>query len=128
VLTATNLQENLMVNGYVIGDSTGRSTVSNAQDGGASECPNLRFQSSQIEVYARFVLLNEHDAVSYLLHRKAQFLVTDIVRPLLQVSDESVARLRNDRVIDGVKPGQTTVQVTNQTLQSNTVILFLLNT
>jgi len=47
-----------------------------------------------------------------MLHRKAQFLVTDIVRSLLQVTDETIAHLRDNKVIDGVKPGQTSVQVT----------------
>jgi len=63
-------------------------------------------------VYARFVLTDEHDATLYLLHQKAKFLVTDIVRSLLQVADETVARLRDSRVIDAVEPGQTSVQVT----------------
>lgn len=72
-----------------------------------SDCSNLLFQSSLVDVYARFV----DDSGSYLLHRKAQFLVTDVVRSLLQVADETVARLRDDYVIDGVKPGQTSVQV-----------------
>jgi len=76
-----------------------------------SECTN-RFQSSLVDVYARFVLADERAAASYLLHRKAQFLVTDIVQSLLQVGDEAVAYLRrNDKVIDGIQPGRTTVQV-----------------
>jgi len=95
----------------VIGDSTGESHATKAQNGTTTECSKLRFQSSLVDVYARFVLLDERGAVSYLLHRKAQFLVTDVVRPLLQVDDETVAQLRNVRVIDGNRPGQTSVQV-----------------
>jgi len=95
----------------VIGFSSGGSTVTKGQNGSASSCSNLRYQSSLIDVYARFVLTDEHDTTSYLLHRKAKFLVTDVVRPLLQVADDAVARLRDDRVIDGIKPGQTAVQV-----------------
>ena len=96
----------------VIGYSTGRSTPARGRNGTSSECTKLRFQSSLVDVYARFVLADEHAATSYLLHRKAQFLVTDIVHSLLQVADETVAHLRNDKVVDGVKPGRTSVQVT----------------
>jgi len=82
-----------------------------AGNGSTSECTDLRFQSSLVDIYARFVLTDNHEAMSYLLHRKAQFLVTDIVRSLLQVADETVAHLRNSRVVDGVKPGHTSLQV-----------------
>jgi len=92
--------------------SAGGSTVTEGQKDTTSVCSNLRFQSSLIDVYARFLLSNEHDTTVYLLHQKAKFLVTDIVRPLLQVTDETVAHLRDRRVIDAVEPGQTSVQVT----------------
>jgi len=92
--------------------SAGGSTVTEGQKDTTSACSNLRFQSSLIDVYARFLLSNEHDTTVYLLHQKAKFIVTDIVRPLLQVTDETVAHLRDRRVIDAVEPGQTSVQVT----------------
>jgi len=105
------MQEICVCCACVIGHSIGQSTVRKGQNGTTSECSNLRFQTSLIDVYARFVLADERGAMSYLLDRKAQFLVTDIVRSLLQVADEAVAHLRNYKVIDGVKAGQTSVQV-----------------
>jgi len=97
---------------FIICYSDGGSTVPKGQNGTTSKCSDLRFQSSLVDVYARFVLTDERHTTSYMLHRKAQFLVTDIVRSLLQVTDETIAHLRDNKVIDGVKPGQTSVQVT----------------
>jgi len=113
ILTVLNVCLLRDVYACVIGCSAGRSTVARGRNATSSECSNLRFQSSVIDVYARFVLIDEHAATSYLLHRKAQFLVTDIVHSLLQVADETIARLRNEKVVDGVKPGRTSVQVTS---------------
>jgi len=94
----------------VIFHSAGRSTE--GQKDTRTACSNVRFQSSLIDVYTRFVLTDERDATVYLLHQKAKFLVTDVIRPLLQIADETVARLRDGRVIDAVELGQTSVQVT----------------
>jgi len=92
--------------------------VTEGQKDTTTACSDLRFQSSLVDVYARFILTDEHDTTRYLLHQKAKFLVTDVVRPLLQVADESVARLRDSRVIDAVEPGQTSVQVTRCTAEN----------
>jgi len=46
----------------------------------------------------------------YMVHRKAQFHVTELVRAQLRVSDQSVAQLRGN-VVDGIKPGRTEIQV-----------------
>ena len=92
--------------------SGGRSKVAEDQKDTRTSCSDLRSQSSMVDVYARFTVTDEHAATRYLLHQKAKFLVTDVVRPLLQIADESVARLRDSSVIDAVEPGQTSVQVT----------------
>jgi transmembrane protein 132 len=86
-----------------------------AKDNKALPCPSLRFQSAVTEVYARFVLSSSGDGtsspVSYLIHRKALFRVTHLVRHQLRIADTTVARLRDGNIVDGVKPGRTEVQV-----------------
>jgi len=87
----------------------GRGGVTNGE---RPACSDLRLQSSLVEVYARFTATDEHGLTLYLVHRKAKFLVTNLVRPLLQVTNETVARLRDKHVVDGVTVGRTSVQVT----------------
>lgn len=71
----------------------------------------LRYQQSEVEVYARFVL-DDGDRKQYYIHRKALFKVTDVMLPRLRVADVSVATL-HDNIVEGLKPGRTEIQASN---------------
>jgi Transmembrane protein family 132 len=75
-----------------------------------SSCKTQRFQSTIAEVYTRFVL-SDVQPQSYLLHRKASFRVTNLIKHQLRAADTSIARLRDGNVVDGLKPGRTEIQV-----------------
>lgn len=72
------------------------------------------YQSATVDVFARFVTADStHGSPPYMLHRKALFRLTDLVRDRIQMSNNTVARLRSGRmVIDGLRPGRTEIQVT----------------
>jgi len=81
---------------------------------GYSSMPTCRpvYQSATVDVYARFVMADlRHGSPPYMLHRKALFRLTDLLRDHIRLSDESVARLRGGTVVDGLKPGLTEIQV-----------------
>nr|XP_021189588.1 transmembrane protein 132E isoform X1 [Helicoverpa armigera] len=69
----------------------------------------LRYQQSNVEVYARF-LAKDHDSgrVSYFVSRRTWLKVTELV--LTRVSDPRIASLRG-RVLQGRSTGRTEVQV-----------------
>jgi len=70
------------------------------------------YQSATVDVYARFVMADiRHGSPPYMLHRKALFRLTNLLRDRIRLSDESVARLRGGTVVDGLKPGITEIQV-----------------
>jgi len=71
------------------------------------------YQSAMVDVYARFVMADiGHGSPPYMLHRKALFRLTDLLRDRIRLSDQSVARLRAaGTVVDGLKPGVTDIQV-----------------
>jgi len=53
-----------------------------------------------------------HGSPPYMLHRKALFRLTELLRDRIRLSDESIARLRaGGTVVDGLKPGVTEIQV-----------------
>jgi len=79
-------------------------------DGDAEICRNQRFQSAVANAYTRFVLSDVQPTV-YLLHRKASFRVTHLVKNQLRAADSSIASLRNGNVVDGLKIGRTEIQV-----------------
>ncbi|KAJ0180432.1 hypothetical protein K1T71_003836 [Dendrolimus kikuchii] len=71
----------------------------------------LRYQQSNVEVYARF-LAKDHDSgrVSYFVSRRTWLKVTELVMSLMRVADLRIATLRG-RVLQGRSPGRTEVQV-----------------
>ncbi|GBP71122.1 Transmembrane protein 132B [Eumeta japonica] len=71
----------------------------------------LRYQQSNVEVYARF-LAKDHDSgrVSYFVSRRTWLKVTELVLSLMRVSDPRIASLRG-RVLQGRTMGRTEVQV-----------------
>lgn len=81
--------------------------------GNVIEKPNcrLRYQQSTVDVYARF-MTNDHDSgrFTYLINRRTSLRVTDLVLPLLRVSDPRIASLHG-RVLQGRSMGRTEVQV-----------------
>ena len=91
-------------------------------DVGSSSSPACRpvYQSAMVDVYARFVMADiRHGSPPYMLHRKALFRLTDLLRDRIRLSDESVARLRGGTVVDGLKPGITEIQVCNNNNNNN---------
>ena len=100
---------------------TSASESSSSLDSTAGELPSCRplYQSATVDIYARFVMADiRHGSPPYMLHRKALFRLTDLLRGRIRVSDESVARLRGGTVVDGLKPGVTEIQVHWITIQS----------
>jgi len=72
----------------------------------------LRYQTALVEVYARFTVPDGDEHSLYLVHRKALFRVTSLVRSRLRVADESIAAMSNGgRTVDGLRDGRTEVQV-----------------
>lgn len=75
----------------------------------------LRYQQSPVDVYAHF-MASDHDSgrVTYLVNRRTWLRVTDLVLPLLRVSDPRIATLRG-RILQGRSMGRTEVQVSIKT-------------
>lgn len=73
----------------------------------------LRYQQSPVDVYAHF-MASDHNSgrVINLINRKTWLRVTDLVLPLLRVSDPRIATL-NGRILQGRSMGRTEVQVCN---------------
>uniref|UniRef100_A0A8W7JGN5 Transmembrane protein 132C n=1 Tax=Anopheles albimanus TaxID=7167 RepID=A0A8W7JGN5_ANOAL len=70
-----------------------------------------RYQQSPVEVYARFIAVDQDSGrVSYLISRRTGLRVTDLVQPLLRVADPKIATLRG-RTLQGRAMGRTDVQV-----------------
>lgn len=70
-----------------------------------------RYQQSPVEVYARFLAMDQDSGrVSYLISRKTGLRVTDLVQPLLRVADPKIATLKG-RTLQGRAMGRTDVQV-----------------
>uniref|UniRef100_A0A182YEM9 Transmembrane protein 132E n=1 Tax=Anopheles stephensi TaxID=30069 RepID=A0A182YEM9_ANOST len=70
-----------------------------------------RYQQSPVEVYARFVAVDQDSGrVSYLISRRTGLRVTDLVQSLLRVADPKIASLRG-RMLQGRAMGRTDVQV-----------------
>lgn len=78
--------------------------------GDRGQCKS-RYQQSPVEVYARFLAVDQDSGrVSYLISRRAGLRVTDLVQPLLRVADPKIAILRG-RTLLGRAMGRTDVQV-----------------
>uniref|UniRef100_A0A182NN33 Transmembrane protein family 132 middle domain-containing protein n=1 Tax=Anopheles dirus TaxID=7168 RepID=A0A182NN33_9DIPT len=70
-----------------------------------------RYQQSPVEVYAKFVAVDQDSGrVSYLISRRTGLRVTDLVQSLLRVADPKIATLRG-RTLQGRAMGRTDVQV-----------------
>ncbi|XP_075156682.1 transmembrane protein 132C dtn isoform X3 [Haematobia irritans] len=70
-----------------------------------------RYQQSPVEVYARFIAVDQNSGrISYFISRRTGLRVTDLVQPLLRVSDPKVAILKG-RILQGKSMGRTDVQV-----------------
>ncbi|XP_055390024.1 transmembrane protein 132E [Condylostylus longicornis] len=70
-----------------------------------------RYQQSPVEVYARFLAMDQNSGrVSYLISRRTGLRVTDLVQPLLRVADPKIATLKG-RILQGKSMGRTDVQV-----------------
>ena len=83
----------------------------------------LRYQQTTVDVYAHF-MASDHDSgrVTYLINRRTWLRVTDLVLPLLRVSDPRIANLR-ERILQGRGMGRTEVQVS--TRESNILLCSL---
>lgn len=80
---------------------------------GVNERPpcRIRFQQSPVDVYAHF-MATDHDSgrVTYFVNRRTWLRVTDLVLPLLRVSDPKIASLHG-RILQGRFNGRAEVQV-----------------
>jgi len=96
-------------------DQTTDSILSNIDDLDSTQACRPLYQSANVDVYARFVTADSaHGSPPYMLHRKAVFRLTDLVRDRIQLSNATVARLRSGKsVIDGLRPGRSEIQVTH---------------
>lgn len=88
--------------------------ISSEYGNGVSERPascRTRYQQTPVDVYAHF-LAADHDSgrVTYFVNRRTWLRVTDLVMPLLRVSDPKVAGLRG-RILQGRYGGRAEVQV-----------------
>lgn len=78
---------------------------------GADRSCRARYQQSPVEVFARFLAVDQDSGrVSYLISRRTGLRVTDLVQPLLRVADPKIATLRG-RTLQGRAMGRTDVQV-----------------
>uniref|UniRef100_A0A1B0FGG5 Transmembrane protein 132E n=1 Tax=Glossina morsitans morsitans TaxID=37546 RepID=A0A1B0FGG5_GLOMM len=70
-----------------------------------------RYQQSPVEIYARFVAIDQNSGrISYFISRRTGLRVTDLVQPLLRVADPKIASLKG-RILQGKSMGRTDVQV-----------------
>ncbi|XP_054726955.1 transmembrane protein 132C isoform X3 [Anastrepha obliqua] len=70
-----------------------------------------RYQQSPVDVYARFLAIDQNSGrISYFISRRTGLRVTDLVQPLLRVSDPKIATLKG-RILQGKSMGRTDVQV-----------------
>ncbi|RUS89765.1 hypothetical protein EGW08_002468 [Elysia chlorotica] len=74
----------------------------------------LKYQQSQIEVYARFIISSPGQGIEYFRSRKTLVLVTDLVMKHIRTADSDIARIVHNTV-QGVSPGATSVQVISPT-------------
>ncbi|KAK3864678.1 hypothetical protein Pcinc_029653 [Petrolisthes cinctipes] len=91
----------------------GLTTTRNANHAENAVAPycSVRYQQTPVQVYGRFVAVDDNSGrQSYLLSRRAQVRITELVAHLLRVADTSVAILDHTTLI-GRAPGHTEVQV-----------------
>ncbi|CAL4069120.1 unnamed protein product [Meganyctiphanes norvegica] len=85
-------------------------TLNEHPEEAVTQC-SVRYQQTPVEVYGRFVAVDDNSGrQSYLLSRRAQVRVTELVAHLLRVADNSVAML-DHTTLRGRSPGRTEVQV-----------------
>ncbi|XP_068219709.1 transmembrane protein 132E [Palaemon carinicauda] len=83
----------------------------NRNDDGSPALCSVRYQQAQVQVYGRFVAVDDNSGrQSYLLSRRAQVRVTELVAHLLRVADTSVAMLDHSTLM-GRATGRTEIQV-----------------
>ncbi|KAG7153695.1 Transmembrane protein 132E-like, partial [Homarus americanus] len=81
------------------------------EDNAVTPFCSVRYQQTPVQVYGRFVAVDDNSGrQSYLLSRRAQVRVTELVAHLLRVADTSVAILDHTTLM-GRAPGRTEVQV-----------------
>ncbi|KAH8396363.1 hypothetical protein KR222_009292, partial [Zaprionus bogoriensis] len=79
--------------------------------GGDKNICRARYQQSPVEVYAKFLAIDQNSGrISYFISRRTGLRVTDLVQPLLRVADPKIASLKG-RILQGKSMGRTDVQV-----------------
>ncbi|KAH8272243.1 hypothetical protein KR044_013161, partial [Drosophila immigrans] len=79
--------------------------------GGDKSICRARYQQSPVEVYAKFLAIDQNSGrISYFISRRTGLRVTDLVQPLLRVADPKIASLKG-RILQGKSMGRTDVQV-----------------
>ena len=80
------------------------STLDDSQD-----CRH-KYQQSKIDVYARFIIQEPGEPLTFFKNKKTYVRVTGLVQGKFQVADENVAKIVGSTVM-GVSAGKTDVQV-----------------
>lgn len=87
----------------------------------------LRYQQTKVEVYAEFLAVDDSSGrESYLISRKTSLKITNLVEPLLRVSDTRIASL-NGKIVQGHQIGRTEIQVRTLFSQLFKAKLIILN-
>lgn len=74
----------------------------------------LKYQQSQIEVYARFIISSPGEGIDYFRSKKTYVLVTNLVMKHMRTENSNVARIYHN-TLQGVSPGMTSIQVISPT-------------
>lgn len=81
------------------------------EDGEMSTLCEPRYQSTVVEVYARFFVVDEFFSPRYFTDRKALVRLTDTLASHLRVTNDYVVSIQ-DNIVSGKRPGSADVQVT----------------
>lgn len=95
-----------------IGNRSNMGTITNRQEAEDLDVVcRLRYQQSHVDVYTRFVSVDHNSGrEAYLLNRRGEVCITELVSPFLRVADMRIATLKSS-IVQGQQSGRTEVQV-----------------
>ncbi|GFO44202.1 transmembrane protein 132c [Plakobranchus ocellatus] len=80
----------------------------------SSKTCGLKYQQSQVEVYARFVISSPGQGTEFFRSKKTFVRVTGLVLPHMRTSNPTIAKMHG-QTVQGISPGVTSVQVISPT-------------